>query len=332
MNNSPLKANGYTFDAPVNSVAFTLDGSGYAFGLGNGNVVMFHDNVQKTVQVHSGAVPALRAYDDGFISLSDDGTLKTIALDGTVKDFADFKGAWTERLAVHANGSVAVAVGKHIHLWTRRESEPKILGPHDGSVTDICFAPDGMGLAASHRDGVTLWAWPHFEPQPMRLAWKGAHLAVTISADKKWIVTAMQEGAIHLWNVPLKRDYQMSGYWTKPTQMAWSADRKWLGTSGSESVIIWPFDKMGPEGREPVQLGWSNTTFVTALASHHEEPVMAAGFEDGAVILLDLQNKKAFNAATPSGHPVTAITFSPIGTAFIAGTAKGGGVLFTFDS
>ena len=61
-------------------------------------------------------------------------------------------------MAVHANGSVAVAVNKQVHLWTRRDAEPKILGPHGGSVTDICFAPDGLGLAASHRDGVTLWA------------------------------------------------------------------------------------------------------------------------------------------------------------------------------
>ncbi len=330
--NQPLKSIGYTFAAPVNSTAFSVDASAYAFGLGDGSVEIFHDNARRNVKVHSGAVPALYAYDEGFISLSDDGTLKTIATDGTVHDFADFKGAWTEKMAVHVNGSVAVAVGRHVHLWTRRDAAPKILGPHEGSVTDIHFAPDGMGLAASHRDGVTLWAWPHFEPQPMRLAWKGAHLAVTISSDKRWVVTAMQEGAIHLWNVPIKRDYQMSGYQTKPTRMVWSADRKWLGTSGAETVVIWPFDKQGPEGREPIQLGWSNGAMVTALAAHHEEPVMAAGFGDGAVILLDLMNKKAFNAAAPSGHIVTTITFAPTGGAFLAGTAQGGGVLFTFDS
>jgi WD40 repeat protein len=332
LNPSPLKATAFKFDAPVNSATFTLDGDAFAFGLGDGSVHIVRGSERKTVKAHSGAVPALRAYDDGFISLSDDGTLKIIRIDGNIKDFADFKGAWTERMAVHDNGSVAVAVGKNVHLWTKREASPRILGPHDGSVTDICFAPDGLGLAASHRDGVTLWAWPHFEPKPMHLAWKGAHLAVTMSADKKWIVSAMQEGALHMWNLALKRDYQMSGYWTKPTRMAWSADRKWLGTSGSESVIIWPFDKQGPEGREALQLGWSNTTFVTAVASHSEEPVMAAGFEDGAVVLIDLANKKAFNAAAPSGHAVTVIMFSPMGTAFIAGTAQGGGVVFDFDS
>jgi WD40 repeat protein len=326
-----LKAIAYKFDAPVNAVAYTRDASAFAFGLGDGQVHIVHGDTRKTVKAHSGAVPSIKGYDDDrFLSLSDDGTLKFIGKDGTVTDVATFKGAWTERLDVHKNGSFAVAVGKHIHLWSKPDAEPKILGPHDGTVNDIYFAPDGMGLAAAHRDGVTLWAWPHFEPQPMRLAWKGAHLSVTVSADKRWIVSAMQEGALHMWNVALKRDYQMRGYMGKPTSMAWSADKKWLATSGAEAVIIWPFDKMGPEGRDPIQLGWSNASLVTAIAAHRDDGVMAAGFSDGAVVMIDLIGRKAFSATAPSGHAVTAIAFAPDGDSVIAGTDNGGGVYFSF--
>ena len=330
--NPQLKAINFKFDAPVNSVCFAHDGVTMGMGLGDGSVHIagIQGLVRTTVKPHTGAVPRIFPYDDGFISLSDDGTLKTVSIDGDIKDFADFKGAWVERMDVHANGSVAVANGKNIHLWTKRDAEPKIIGPHDGSVTDVCFAHDGMGLVASHRDGVTLWAWPHYEPQSMKLAWKGAHLAVTVSRDKKWVVTGMQEGALHLWNVGLKRDYQMRGYWAKPTSLAWSADKKWLATSGSETVIIWPFDKMGPDGREPIQLGWSNATFVTAVAAHPDDNVFAAGFEDGAVIFIDLESKKAFTATAASGHAITALAFSPDGQSLAAGTANGGAGRFDF--
>lgn len=329
--NQQLKALGVQFDAPVNSVCFSLDGSQIAYGLGNGTIHLSGD-ARKTVQVHKGTIPALYAYDEGFISLSDDGTVKLISPDGDVKDFADFKGAWIDRMAVHANGSVAVPVGKNIHLWTKRDAEPRIIGPHPASVTDVCFAPDGLGLVASHRDGITLWAWPHFEPQSIHMPWKGAHLAITISADKRWIVTAMQEGALHMWNVPLKRDYQMRGYWGKPTAMAWTPDRKWLATSGAESVIIWPFDKGGPEGREAIQLGWSNGTLVSALAAHPDDNVIAAGFEDGAVVLLDVRGKKAYTAAQPGKAPITAIAFSPDGTGLVAGSAGNAAVRFDFTT
>lgn len=325
-----LQAIGYKFDAPVNSVAFSKDGSSFAFGLGDGQVHIVAGDERKTVKAHAGAVPALYPYADGFITLSDDGTSKIISVDGSVKDFADFKGQWTERMAIHKNGSVAVAVGRHIHLWTNPQDEPRIIGPHNGTVNDLYFAPDGRGLAAAHRDGVTLWAWPHFEPQPMALPWKGAHLAVTISADKRWIVTAMQEGALHMWNVALKRDYQMRGYFGKPTSMAWSADRKWLATSGAEAVILWPFDKAGPEGREPLQLGWSNSSLVTQVAAHPDAPIMAAGFEDGALVMIDLHEKRAYAASAPSGHAVTSMVFSADGDSLIVGTAGGGAAVLRF--
>lgn len=324
-----LKAQMFKFDAPVNSAVFSKDGSVFAFGLGDGNIHLV-GNDRKTLKMHGGAVPALRAYQDGFISISDDGTLKMLSKEGIVTSLSSFGGAWTETLAVHNQGSIAVPVGKNIHLWTKADSEPKMLGPHDGSVTDVCFAPDGLGLVASHRNGATLWSWPHYEPQALPLAWKGAHLSVTISRDKRWVVTAMQEGALHMWNLALKRDYQMRGYWTKPTSLAWSADGKWLATSGSETVILWPFDKQGPEGREPLQLGWSNATFVTKIAAHADDNVMAAGFEDGALVMLDIPNKKAFNASAPSGHAITALAFSPQGQQVLAGTANGGGVLLDF--
>ncbi|HEY8964228.1 MAG TPA: hypothetical protein VIN59_07190 [Alphaproteobacteria bacterium] len=332
-----LLAHGYKFDAPVNTCAFSKDSSHFAFGLGDGHIILVNTATPEgdriRVKAHHGAVPALYAYGDGFLSLSDDGTLKTIAFDGTLKDIADFKGAWTDKVAVHdKTGAIAVANGKNIHLWTARDAEMRIIGPHPFGVNDVCFAADGMGLAAAHRDGVTLWAWPHFEPQSNHLPWKGAHLAITVSQDKKWIVTAMQEGALHMWNVSLKRDYQMRGYWTKPTKMAWSGDGKWLGSSGSETVILWPFDKQGPEGREALQLGWSNGAMVSALVGHPNQNVMAAGFEDGALLLLDIKTRKAFNLSAPSGHPVTATAFARDGFKVIAGVQNGGAIYVDLES
>lgn len=335
--NRQLMAHGYQFDAPVNASAFSKDGAHFAFGLGDGHVIILKssdpEGERLRVKAHAGAVPALKAYGDGFLSLSDDGTLKAIATDGTQELIADFGGAWTEKLAVHdKTGAIAVANGKNIHLWTARGAKQRIIGPHPYSVNDLCFAADGVGLSAAHRDGVTLWSWPHYEPQSSYLEWKGAHLAITLSADKRWIVTAMQEGALHMWNIALKRDYQMRGYWTKPTKLAWSHDSKWLGSSGSEVVILWPFDKGGPEGREALQLGWSNGALVSALAGHPSAPVMAAGFEDGGLVLIDLIKRKAFNLSTPSGHVVTTCAFAGSGCKVIAGVQNGGAVFADLES
>lgn len=327
-----LTAHALTFDAPVNACAFNKNNTHAAFGLGDGCIKIIDaitpSNERISVDAHSGAVPKLFAYgDDAFVSLSDDGTLNTLGPDGSLDTIASFNGAWTEKMAVHDNGAVAVAVEREVHLWMTPGSDVQILGPHDSTVNDIAFAPDGLGLAVAHRDGVTLWAWPHYTPQSNHLPWKGAHLAITISPDKKWIVSAMQEGALHMWNLALKRDYQMRGYWAKPTAMTWTHDHKWLATSGAEAVILWPFDKAGPDGREAVQLGWSNGALVTCVTAHPHAPVVIAGFEDGAVSLLDVKENKTYGISAASGHAITTLSFSDDGDRLLAGSQNGGALL-----
>lgn len=331
-----LMAHAFKFDAPVNSSCFAADGEHFAFGLGDGGIVIAktatptQDRIY--VQAHTGAVPQIAAYGDGFISLSDDGTLKTISVNGEVTLKADFGGAWTESLCVHhKTGAVAVADGRKVHLWMSYESDVYVLPAIESTVNGICFTADAKGMACAHRDGVTLWAWPHYEPQPIKMPWKGAHMAVTMSADRRWVVTAMQEGALHMWQMALKRDYQMRGYWVKPTSMAWSADGKWLGTSGAEAVILWPFDKAGPEGREALQLGWSNGTLVSAIAAHPKENIMVAGFEDGGLALVELKTKKAYNLSAASGSPITTCSFANVGGRVIAGSQNGGAVFVDLE-
>lgn len=331
-----LLAHAFKFEAPVNSSAFSADGAHFAFGLGDGGVVIAKTDTPTQdrvfVQAHTGAVPQIAAYGDGFISLSDDGTLKIISVTGEVTLKADFSGAWTESMAVHAKtGAVAVADGRKVHVWMSYEADVYILPAHNSTINGLSFTNDGKGIACAHKDGVTLWAWPHYEPQPIELEWKGAHMAVTLSHDRRWVVSAMQEGALHMWNMALKRDYQMQGYWVRPTSMAWSADGKWLATSGADAVVLWPFDKAGPEGREALQLGWSNGSIVSQVAAHPGQPVMVAGFEDGGVALIDVRAKKAFNLSAASGSPITTCAFAGDGAKLIAGSQNGGAIFVDLE-
>lgn len=324
-----VKFHRFRLDTPVNSACFTTDEGRAVVALGDGTLHMFGLNAPETdravIKAHSGSIPRILPYGPAHVlSVSDDGTLALTGTDGSTRIVANFKGAWVERVAVHAaSGQVAVAVDKTIHHWTKLENAPRVLGPHAGPVHDLCFMARGQNLAAAHRDGVTLWSWPHFEPQSQFLAWKGAHLAITSSADQRWVVTGTQDSTLHVWNVATKRDYQMRGYWNKPTALAWSADGRWLGTSGSETLVIWPFDKAGPDGREPITMGWSNSTFVTQVAAHPHLPIMAAGFEDGAVQLLDIYNKRTLPLEPARGHAITALTFARDHDALLIGAEDG---------
>ncbi|NNC00993.1 WD40 repeat domain-containing protein, partial [Corallococcus exiguus] len=149
------------------------------------------------------------------------------------------KGAWIDSLALNANGAFAYAAGKRVFARDDKGREKTLEVPT--TARGLAFAPKGYRLAISHYNGATLW-FPNIEAKPDILDWKGSHLDVSWSPDARFVVTSMQENALHGWRLqPDKGHMRMSGYPSKTRSLSWSADGKWLATSGAEAAIIWPF-------------------------------------------------------------------------------------------
>ncbi|WP_204307527.1 hypothetical protein, partial [Enterobacter hormaechei] len=73
------------------------------------------------------------------------------------------------------------------------------------------------------------------------------------------------------------------GYPGKVRSLSWSADGKWLATSGAEAAIVWPFDSTeGPMGKAPRECG-VRPARVSRVAFHPKSPVLAMGYEDGCI-------------------------------------------------
>ena len=64
----------------------------------------------------------------------------------------------------------------------------------------LAFLPKGYRLAAAHYNGVSLW-FPNADATPQLLEWKGSHLDATVSPDGRFLVTSMQENALHGWRL-----------------------------------------------------------------------------------------------------------------------------------
>ena len=119
------------------------------------------------------------------------------------------------------------------------------------TVGGLAFAPKGLRLAVAHYNGVTLW-FPNAQAAPEMLEWKGSHLDVAFSPDGKFLVTAMQEPTLHGWRLVDAKHMRMSGYSARVRSFGWTAGGKWLATSGSEQLMLWPFQgKDGPMGKQP---------------------------------------------------------------------------------
>jgi hypothetical protein len=96
----------------------------------------------------------------------------------------------------------------------------------------------------------------------------------------------MQVPMLHGWRLPEGQHMRMSGFSARVRSLSWSAGGEFLATSGSEQLILWPFDgKTGPMGRQPKLLAQAEAR-VSVVACHPRQPVTAVGYADGRVLLV----------------------------------------------
>jgi WD40 repeat protein len=146
---------------------------------------------------------------------------------------------------------------------------------------------------------------------------------VTISPDGKFLISTMQEPTLHGWRIADAKHMRMSGYSTRVRSLSWTASGDFLATSGSEQLILWPFDgKDGPMGRQPKILARAESR-VTIVACHPRQPVVAVGYADGAVKLVRIDDNALILARKPDEQPVSALAWDNTGQTLAFGNESG---------
>src|SRR5690606_8808927 len=185
-------------------------------------------------------------------------------------------------------------------------------------------------LAVSHYGGVTLRYALMADDKGVPLSWAGSHLAVTVSPDAQYVITAMQENAVHGWRLPEKPDLRMDGYHAKTKSFSWDKRGRWLATSGANAAIVWPFvGKLGPPGKPPLQPGERGEALVTAVAFHPTEEVLAIGYSDGAAILVRFSDSMGMELDEAGEGAVSALAWSPDGQHIALADEAGRGAIIT---
>ena len=277
------------------------------------------------IETHFGAILCSASDGARVVTGGDDGKVVAVNAGGEKSLLAtDANRRWIDCVALHPDGAFAWSAGKTAFVRSGKSEEKSFDAP--STVGGLAFAPKGLRVAIAHYNGVTLW-FPNMAAKPEFLEWAGSHLGVIFSPDNKFLVTAMHEPALHGWRLADNRHMRMSGYPARVRSMSWSAGGKGLATSGADTVIVWPFtSKDGPMGKEPAMLAPLQAR-VSAVACHPKQDIMAAGYSDGTVLMIRLEDGAEILVRRNHGAPVAALGWNGKGTWLAFADEEGDGGL-----
>jgi WD40 repeat protein len=273
------------------------------------------DGGEKREQLHDGLLTCIRdPFSNSLLTGGEDGKVMRIRADGSFDELAHVPRKWVSTVAGGPQGAVAYGIGKSAFVRLNDGTTKEFT--EQRTVEGIAFAPKGMRIAVARYNGVSLH-WVAMNGDPVDLEWKGAHTGVTFSEDNKYIVTIMQENALHGWKMEAtkagmeSRHMRMSGYPAKVKSISWSSKGKWLASSGAPAAIVWPFSgKDGPMGKAPLELGTRANILVTQVAFHPVEEVLAIGFMDGMVLGVRIGDGKEALLRRPGKGAISSLSWS----------------------
>jgi WD40 repeat protein len=277
------------------------------------------DGELRRMAIHGGAILASASDGARIVSGGDDGKVVTTDIGSSRVLGTDPKQRWIDHVALGPDGATAWSAGKTAFVQAKelRQFEAP------STVGGLAFLPKGFRLAIAHYNGATLWFPNAPQAAPERLEWKGSHLGAAVSPDGRFLVTSMQEPMLHGWRLVDRQHMRMSGYSARVMSLDWSVGGRWLATSGSTQIILWPFHtKDGPMGKQPRLLAPAEPR-VAVIACHPKQDIVAAGYGDGMVLLVRIEDGAEILAKKPGDAPVSALAWSADGLLLAWGAEDG---------
>ncbi|WP_455480191.1 WD40 repeat domain-containing protein [Bartonella sp. B23] len=253
-------------------------------------LIVFLSSTPKIIEVHQGIISSHFSHDNtAIITGGEDGKACQTTADGRTEVLGQQERKWISKVAFGPQKVFAFASSR-LTLVNIGKGLQKLI--HEHSVEGLAFAPKGLRLAVAHYNGVTLH-WLSTQTTSTTLIWKGAHFGVTFSPDNRYVISTMQENALHGWRLADNQHLRMSGYPSKVKSWSWSSKGKWLATSGASAAIVWPFHtKDGPIEKTPLELGTRANALVSTVSCHPSEEIVAIGFNDGVILCAHFRDKK----------------------------------------
>ena len=235
---------------------------------GRGGAAVRAGDGEQRVAVHKRRHPRQRRRRQRIVTGGDDGTVVATGADGDARASSPptTSKRWIDQVALGPDGAVAWSAGKTAHVRTGKGEERALDAPSTVARPRV----RAERLPARHRALQRRARSGSPTPAPRRRSSNGrARISASPSArtaassSPRCRSRRCTAGAS-----PTSKHMRMSGYSARVRSLSWCAGGDYLATSGSEQLILWPFDgKDGPMGRQPTLLARREAR-VTVVACH----------------------------------------------------------------
>lgn len=309
------------------ATAFTGDGEHAAFGFVDGSLrlVMLNRYDSRRMigeAIHDGAVRALASGGGGEVaSLGADG--RAVMIDGggfaaeLYEPCAEGQGA----LALDGAGG-RFAVATPTGAWLLDGAGREIAHLETPAITTVALSPDAQTIAIGCADSVLLWR-PRGNTPPQRLTCSPVR-GLAWSHDGRRLAASTDAATTTCWHLDDDGEGEQATLLGRAARLAWSSAGNCLVGDGEGGLLCWrPDGQPGKLGwHAPAQLAPMSGRRVGALACHPHHALVAAAYDDGCVLLAELEDGAERLVRHATGTATLALSWSPDGTRLAAAGEK----------
>ena len=337
-----LLARSWELEAPVIDFAFDNSDGAVAFALADGSVaiartrdaepaakrirISAEDGRQSIlprtkplppiarISLQEHAPVALTAYGKhGFVMGDASGALTSLTIGGERTPFSKSLDAPIIDIAhAAATGDLACATADNRVVLIRPDGVAPVRLDCEEPISALAFSADGERLAVACESRVTLWALSE-KPEklkdlrpcqrPARIAW---------GSDRAELALGQEVGGVMLWQLTDDTTLHLPDYPAPVRSLAWSAGGDHLITSGAFRIIAWPNDLLKAKGSHPTALGTGKPGLaaVETVAPHPSQSLVAAGYENGMLILAQIGKQDELVVKTEGQGAISKVSWS----------------------
>lgn len=337
-----LLARQWRLEAEVQACAFARDGSSLAFALADGTlaIVSMDDPeaagtrwrmsiedgrstisprarpVSAPVRVSVGEGPLRLSVfgPSGFLVGSANGRLVRVEADGSARVVVEHDCTGVDAIATSCaagDRTAWVAASGCVTRYDPDGGTARAMARYEGTARAVAPSPDSRMVALGFEASLSIvdvgdTASGRFETAV------GPVEALAWSPDGRRLAAGLLDGGVALIDIADRRVLRLPDYPAPVRTLDWSADSRHLVTGGAFRTIVWT---LGEGGERPwtLETGRSGFVAVEAARLHPHLPLVAAGYENGMVVVMAVGHRDELVIRDPAPGGLRDLSWSADG-------------------